>query len=129
MKYLKTYPEKCTACGTCMSVCSNLFFKEDNPERSCIRINVNAEKKIVMTVCNQECRKCVDECPAGALTVNPKGVVMLNKNNCVGCLACVAACPINAMMWKKNDKNPFKCIACGACARQCPTKAIEIVEE
>lgn len=129
VKYLKTYPEKCITCGVCMNVCSGTFFKKEDPEYSCIRINVKEDKKVDIVVCNQTCRKCVDECPTGALTVNSKGVVMFNKDTCVGCLACVAACPINAMMWKKGEKFPFKCIACGACARQCPTKAIEIVEE
>jgi Fe-S-cluster-containing hydrogenase component 2 len=29
MKYLHTYEEKCNGCNTCMSVCSQLYFKED----------------------------------------------------------------------------------------------------
>ena len=63
------------------------------------------------------------------LTVNNAGVVLLNKNKCIGCLACVSVCPINAMMWFEGGKSPFKCIACGKCADACPEQALEIVEE
>jgi len=127
-KYLKTYPEKCTGCGICMDVCSETFFKEKNPLKSAIKIEPQ-EGSFLMTVCNQTCRLCVDECPVQALTVNPAGVVLLNKNKCIGCLACVSVCPINAMMWYEGAHSPFKCIACGKCADACPTQALEIVEE
>ena len=128
MKYLKTYPDKCVGCGVCMDVCSETFFKVKDHSRSAIRI---AEKagNMMITVCNQKCRLCVDECPVQALTVSASGVVLLNKNKCVGCLACVSVCPIDAMMWMEGDTNPFKCIACGKCATACPAGALEIVEE
>jgi formate hydrogenlyase subunit 6/NADH:ubiquinone oxidoreductase subunit I len=64
-----------------------------------------------------------------ALTINKKGVVMLNKNLCIGCYACVAICPTDSMRRYHGSIVPFKCIACGSCADECPEKALEIVEE
>lgn len=127
-KYLKTYDEKCTGCNTCMTVCSTLFFKEDNYEKSCIQVKAKDDDNFLLSVCNQ-CQICVPECQTLALTVNAKGVVMLNKKLCIGCYACVAICPTDNMMTIKDAVVPFKCIACGSCAKECPTGAIEIVEE
>jgi len=127
-KHLKPYPERCTGCGTCMTTCSTTFFGKDDPERSCIRISGKDGDRHI-TVCDQECRLCEAECPVRAITVSAQGVVMINRKICVGCLACVAVCPIGAMMHVAGDANPFKCVACGACARKCPAMAIEIVTE
>jgi ferredoxin len=127
IKYLKTYSDKCIGCGICMSVCSQLFFKVDSPEKSRIRI-FDADNGFQIRVCNQ-CRECVEVCPAEALTVNKQGVVLLNNRRCIGCLACVAVCPLSVMWHNPGELNPFKCIACGECVQQCPVDALEIVME
>lgn len=129
MKYLKTYPEKCIGCNTCMSVCSTLFFKEDNPAKSAIQVLPGDDGGYQLVVCDQRYRKCVEECPTQAVTPNKLGIVLVNKNLCISCFACVAACPIDAMRRMEGGQYPFKCVACGACAKQCPVAALEIVTE
>jgi carbon-monoxide dehydrogenase iron sulfur subunit len=126
-KYLKTFPEKCIACRACESTCSQLYFKEDNREKSCIQISEIAEGNSI-NVCNQ-CQACVAVCPTLALRVNQQGVVMVDKKLCIGCYMCVAACPTHSMRRHLEGINPFKCVACGACAKNCPTEAIAIVIE
>jgi carbon-monoxide dehydrogenase iron sulfur subunit len=125
MKYLKTFPEKCNGCNVCMNVCSKLYFKEDNLEKSAIQVTTAGKNAFTLNVCNQ-CGSCVPECPTLALTVNKLGVVMLNKSLCINCLACVAVCPSNSMMTWQGGLSPFKCIACDACAKECPTAALKI---
>lgn len=127
MKYLKTYPEKCIGCHTCEEVCSEMFFKEINVEKSCIRILEKGDG-FNITVCNQ-CGVCVGVCPTQAISINSLGVVMINKKECIGCLNCVAECPTNVMRYYDNEQIPFKCIACGACAGKCPVEALEIIKE
>ena len=127
MKYLKTHKEKCVGCHTCENVCSQMFFKVEDPERSCIRV-LEEGGAYDLTVCNQ-CGRCIEICPTMALSRNPQGVVMLNKTKCIGCLACVSICPTQVFRYNKNDLNPFKCIACGGCAAKCPTEALEIIKE
>lgn len=112
-----------------MTVCSTTFFKEDNPEKSAIRIHPAQDGGHRITVCDQYCRKCVDECPTMAISVSKQGVVLINKSICIGCFACVAVCPVDAMMRLEGGLTPFKCIACGSCAKQCPAGALEIVTE
>jgi len=126
-KYLKTFSDKCIACRICESTCSNLYYKENNAEKSCIRIMENASGNAI-NVCNQ-CQTCVAVCPTLAIKVNAQGVVMIDKSLCIGCYMCVAACPTQSMHRHKDLLNPFKCISCGACAKNCPTEAIKIVME
>lgn len=127
MKYLKTYPDKCIGCHTCESVCSQLFFKSDDPELSCIKIT-ELEQGFDINVC-QQCGKCIQICPTMALSANPQGVVILNKTKCIGCMACVSICPTHSMRYKDGLTMPFKCIACGSCVKSCPTGALEIKTE
>lgn len=129
VKYLKTYEEKCNGCGQCMTVCSETFFKEDNPAKSSIKVVPKGDGQYALVVCDQQYRKCVAECPTKAISINKLGIVLINKSLCIGCMACVAICPINAMMRWDGGVNPFKCVACGACAKECPTHALEIVTE
>jgi anaerobic carbon-monoxide dehydrogenase iron sulfur subunit len=126
IKYLKTIDEKCVGCMSCASACSLMYFKEDNPAKSRIQVNGTGKNSFHLIACDQECRKCVQECPTQAISVASTGVVMIDKSLCVGCLACVAVCPIEAMRYFPGDKHPFKCIACGACAKKCPKEAILI---
>ena len=129
IKYLKLQNDKCVGCLNCTATCSRLYFKKDDPAKSRIRISPLGQGKYHMTACDQECRKCVLECPTQAITVNARGVVMINKKLCVGCLACVAVCPIGAMFYYPGDPTPFKCVACGACVKTCPADALEIAEK
>ena len=80
-----------------------------------------------MHVCDQR-GLCIDMCPVGALSRKKSGVVILNKNICIGCQACVGFCPIGAMRKSDARIEPFKCISCGACVRECPENALELIE-
>ena len=97
IKYLRTNDEKCVGCMTCTAVCSKLYFKEENPAKSDIQVQDLGGGKYHLVACDQECRKCVAECPTQAITVAKTGVVMIDRKLCVGCLACVAVCPIGGI--------------------------------
>jgi carbon-monoxide dehydrogenase iron sulfur subunit len=126
IKYLNLNDDKCVGCLNCTATCSRLYFKDDDPAKSRIKVFPTGFGRYHIVACDQECRKCVAECPTQAITVNAQGTVIINKNMCVGCLACVAACPIGAMFYYPAESTPFKCIACGACVKTCPADALEI---
>jgi len=129
IKYLRLDDAKCVGCMSCTSACSKAYTKEDNPAKSRIQVLGLGSGRFHLVACDQECRKCVAECPVQAITVNKQGVVMIDKKLCVGCLACVAICPIDAMRYFPAESVPFKCVACGICVKACPKDALEIAEK
>ena len=49
-----------------------------------------------------------------------------NKEDCFGCMACVAICPKNAITVQRDEQgfdypiiNYDKCVSCGACINAC----------
>ena len=129
IKYLKMDASKCVGCMSCVSACSQAYAKEDNPAKARIQVLGLGSGRFQLVACDQECRRCVAECPVQAISVNQQGVVTIDKRLCVGCLACVAVCPTGAMRYFPAEPTPFKCVACGVCVKACPTGALEIAEK
>jgi Fe-S-cluster-containing dehydrogenase component len=88
----------------------------------------------------RQCMHCVDPacasaCPVSALKKDDKtGVVLYDKNACIGCRYCQLACPFNIpkFEWEKAFPQIRKCQLCShriekggfaACAEFCPTGA------
>lgn len=65
--------------------------------------------------------------PAGA----PLGAVQVDTASCTLCMACVGACPSQAL--RDNSERPVlsflerNCVQCGLCAQTCPEDAIALV--
>ena len=55
--------------------------------------------------------------------------LMLRPQRCIGCGACVDACPNEALTWRQNriHTDADRCIRCGACAEVCYAEAREMV--
>ncbi len=54
---------------------------------------------------------------------------VVNKEQCVGCQACVQVCPVNAITMTDENKaevDASTCVDCGACVSACPTGAITL---
>ena len=131
MKVLSYDPELCVGCHTCEEVCSETWFKVTDAEKSCICIHEDTGGNGEVTVSAAYCvqlGECIDVCPTGALVRDKRGIVRLRKKLCVGCLSCVGFCPYLAMLYHRDQTEPFKCIACGKCADECPAEALAIVE-
>ncbi|HLI64634.1 MAG TPA: 4Fe-4S dicluster domain-containing protein [Terriglobales bacterium] len=77
---------------------------------------------------------CASVCPVGAMKKTALGPVIYDKNKCMGCRYCMAACPFGVPKYEWNKRVPGvrKCIMCNqrveagkptACAEACPTGA------
>ena len=87
-----------------------------------------------VTRCNQ-CADapCVSACPTQAMYRREDGIVDFDKEICIGCKACIAACPYDAIFINPEDNSAEKCNLCAhrldiglepACVTVCPTQAI-----
>ena len=54
--------------------------------------------------------------------------VVINEETCIGCGACIEACPTEAleMVDEKAKVDAEKCVDCGACIDECPVEAISL---
>jgi len=100
------------------------------------RINVGRdpfEGSFVPRVCRQcSHARCMAACPNGAMvTRGEDGVVVVDRERCVGCGKCAKACPFDAVKIDKAKKTAIKCDLCGGrpkCVQWCPTSALGIAE-
>lgn len=127
MKVLKTRPGLCIACHKCETICANVWFKEEDVEKSCITIS-KEENETKITTCTQ-CGECINVCPTQAIYRDKNGIVRIDNKICVGCFICVGFCPVGAMIMHKDMIEPFKCISCGQCVKVCQAGALYISEE
>jgi Fe-S-cluster-containing dehydrogenase component len=75
---------------------------------------------------------CVQVCPVGATFESPDGVVLVDKDYCLGCRYCVQACPYGCRFIDPRSRTADKCTLCyhritrgltTACCEVCPTGA------
>jgi len=75
---------------------------------------------------------CVQVCPVGATFKSPEGVILVDKDYCIGCRYCIQACPYGARYLDPRTMTAEKCTFCyhritkglqPACVEACPTQA------
>ena len=80
---------------------------------------------------------CVQVCPVGATFESPDGVVLVDKERCLGCRYCVQACPYGCRFIDPRTHTADKCTLCyhritkgltTACCEACPTAARVLVD-
>jgi Fe-S-cluster-containing dehydrogenase component/formate-dependent nitrite reductase membrane component NrfD len=83
-------------------------------------------------LCNQcEEAPCVRICPTSALFKRRDGIVDLHGDSCIGCRACMQACPYDQLFIDPNTRTAEKCNFCAnrvenrllpSCVSVCPTE-------
>jgi len=134
------YKDRCIDCERCLEACAQTNDVPSYGYRNTIlhrkKTNVAASKFIrefLPVLCNQ-CNRppCVRVCPTRAtFKDNKNGIVMMNEALCIGCKACMTACPYNARYYNREKESVDKCDFCyrkrlqngatdTACAEACP---------
>ncbi len=77
---------------------------------------------------------CVRNCPTGALYKRQDGIVMQDRNKCIGCRYCVWSCPYDAPQYIASEGKVGKCDFCAdliakgekpACIAACLMRALD----
>ncbi len=78
---------------------------------------------------------CVQVCPVGATYATPQGVVLVDRQWCIGCGYCIMGCPYGARFFHPVHKSVDKCTLCthrltrgdaSACVEACPFGARQV---
>jgi len=130
---------RCIGCHACTTACKSENAVPVGVTRTYVKsVEVGefpqVRRAFQVTRCNQ-CADapCVAACPTQAMYQRSDGIVDFDKSICIGCKACMAACPYDAIFINPEDHSAEKCNFCAhrlevglepACVSVCPTEAI-----
>jgi Fe-S-cluster-containing dehydrogenase component/formate-dependent nitrite reductase membrane component NrfD len=130
---------RCIGCHACTTACKSENAVPVSVTRTYVKyVDVGAfpqaRRIFQVTRCNQ-CGDppCARACPTRAMYRRADGLVDFDKTRCIGCKACMAACPYDAIFINPTDGTAEKCNFCAhrlemglepACVVVCPVGAI-----
>jgi len=132
---------RCIGCHACTTACKSENLVPLSVTRTYVKhVDVGVFPQVrrahQVTRCNQCAHApCVTACPTTAMFKRADGIVDFDKSICIGCKACMAACPYDAIFINPEDHSAEKCNFCAhridmglepACVVVCPTQAILI---
>ena len=132
---------RCIGCHACTTACKSENLVPLSVTRTYVKhvdvgVFPQARRAHQVTRCNQCAHApCVTACPTAAMFKRADGIVDFDKSICIGCKACMAACPYDAIFINPEDHSAEKCNFCAhridvglepACVVVCPTQAILI---
>jgi Fe-S-cluster-containing dehydrogenase component len=130
---------KCIGCHACTVACKSENEVPLGSFRTWVKYlekgkHPDVRRSFTVLRCNQcEDAPCITICPVNALSRRPDGIVDLDGGACVGCKACLQACPYDALYLNDDTGTAQKCHYCAhrierglkpACEVVCPVHAI-----
>ena len=130
---------RCIGCHACTVACKSENHVPLGDFRTWVKYTESGSfpdvrRSFAVLRCNQcSDAPCVTICPVTALDKRPDGIVDLDQDVCIGCKACMHACPYDALYIDEATGTAEKCHFCAhrtelglapACAVVCPTEAI-----
>ena len=130
--------KKCVGCNACVIACKSENRVPLNHFRDWVGGDPTGDYPYLrMEIRSQRCNHCskpacVSVCPTGASWVGEGGIVLVDARKCIGCKACMAACPYNARYIHPKGYVD-KCTFCvhrikkslqPACVGICPTSSL-----
>lgn len=123
----------CMGCNSCEVACKQEHNLGVGPRLIRIIDNVPRFRAVYCHHCAKA--PCAEACPVQAIARNEQGIVLINRDLCIGCRACLDACPFEAMQFDDNQDIAVKCDLCverlgegkePACVSICPTRCMQV---
>ncbi len=129
----------CIGCHACSTACKSENEVPLGVYRTWVKYTEtgtypSTQRHFQVTRCNHCANPpCVRICPTEAMYQRGDGIVEFDKNACIGCKACMQACPYDAIYVDPETNTAAKCHFCAhkldvglepSCAVVCPTHAI-----
>lgn len=90
----------CTVCKACMVACSNANQTPywSGKFRTTVEDVIHGEERTFLPRLCQQCEDapCEKVCPTGATYRSADGIIHVDEDACIGCKACIQACPYGA---------------------------------
>jgi Fe-S-cluster-containing dehydrogenase component len=130
---------RCIGCHACSVACKAEHEVPLGVARTWVKYVENGQfpetrRSFQVTRCNHcEDAPCVEICPTTALYRRRDGIVDFDGARCIGCKACLQACPYDALYIDPSTETAAKCNFCAhrvevglepPCVTVCPTQAI-----
>jgi Fe-S-cluster-containing dehydrogenase component/formate-dependent nitrite reductase membrane component NrfD len=135
--------DSCIGCHACTVACKSEHDVPLGVNRTWVKYIEtgsfpNVSRHFSVMRCNQcEDAPCMAICPTSALFRAANGVVDFDDGNCIGCKACMNACPYDALYINPATNTANKCNFCNhrievglepSCVVVCPTEAIKVAD-
>jgi Fe-S-cluster-containing dehydrogenase component/formate-dependent nitrite reductase membrane component NrfD len=129
--------KKCIGCHACTIACKAEHDIPVGGNRCWVKtvekgVFPETQRLFFPVLCNQcEEAPCMNICPTNALFRRRDGIVDMHGDSCIGCRACMVACPYDQLFIDPNTRTAEKCNFCAnrienqlqpACVSVCPTE-------
>jgi Fe-S-cluster-containing hydrogenase component 2 len=104
-KRIKVVSSHCTGCRLCTQICAIEHFKEINPKKAAMRVEV---------------------CPEKAIYQREDGAIIVIKEKCTNCGECIPVCRPEVIFQHADLDYVIICDNCFRCTELCNTGAITI---
>lgn len=126
---------RCVGCMTCVISCMDKHYAAGEvdavPHRGYKKVRLPSGLMQNFTDSCRHCggAPCARACPVGAISKNEAGIVLADREKCVGCRSCERACPFGVPRY--NAGKMVKCDLCSgdepACVASCPREALKLI--
>lgn len=134
--------DRCLGCQACVVACrQESLVCSTHPLGGAIEVRQmgpsglfpDLEMHFLPAQCNHcDTPACLSVCPTDAIFKRKDGIVLINREKCTTCKACISACPYGAILHDEQTNRIEKCTFCvhrldqgeiPACISICPAKA------